>query len=139
MQLVAFADKTGALEQSNNQDSVYGTAEIDPYCARPAKATFWVLLPIMCSVPGARSSLSPALPPRSRRACPRRPSAACRPAEDHRSAYSELIRGIISTFCGEGRTCFNEDVKANLSLTYPSRPEEVGSKGRSLANSPNLF
>src|SRR6266403_1897949 len=37
---------------------------------------------VMCSVLGASSSLSPAPPPRSRRAFPRRPGAACRPAKE---------------------------------------------------------
>lgn len=49
-----------------------------PCCARRAKVLFWVWLPIMCSVPGVYSSLSPAPPPRSRRAFPRRSGAACR-------------------------------------------------------------
>ena len=45
---------------------------------------FWVLLPITCSIPGANSSLSPAPHPRSRRAFPKRPGAACRPAKEPR-------------------------------------------------------
>ncbi|WP_245508943.1 IS701 family transposase [Bradyrhizobium nanningense] len=62
-------------------DSVYGTGEIETHLRKAGKGMFWVLRPIMCSVPGASRSLLPAPPPRSRRAFPRRPGAACRPAE----------------------------------------------------------
>jgi SRSO17 transposase len=62
-------------------DTVYGTGEIEPCCVKQAKVMFWVSLPITSSIPGASSSPSPAPPPRSRRAFPRGPGAACRPAK----------------------------------------------------------
>lgn len=59
-------------------DSVYGTGEIETLLRKAGKAVFWVLLPITCSVLGQAAACRP---PRSRRAFPRRPGTACRPAK----------------------------------------------------------
>ena len=57
--------------------------EISRLCfAKPAKAMFWALPPIMCSTPGARSSLSAAPRPRSRKIFPRALGGACRQAKE---------------------------------------------------------
>ena len=51
-------------------------------CARQAKAMFWASPPIMCSIPGARSSLSAGPPQRSRKTFPRPLGGACRRAKE---------------------------------------------------------
>ncbi|WP_409362500.1 transposase [Bradyrhizobium sp. SBR1B] len=65
-------------------DSVYGTGEIETLLRKAGKGYVLVLRPILCSVPGASRSLSPVPLPRSRKTFPRRPGAACRPAEGPR-------------------------------------------------------
>ena len=53
-----------------------------PCYAKQARGMCWASPPIMCSGPGARSSLSVAPPPRSRRTFPRALGGACRPAKE---------------------------------------------------------
>src|SRR5271156_4481040 len=58
-------------------------------CAGPARAMFWALPPIMCSIPGARSNLSAAAPRRSRKIFPRALGGAWR-----RLAAGEGTKGL---------------------------------------------
>ena len=61
-------------------DSVYGTGEIETMLRKAGKGYVLVLPPIMCSIPGARSNVSAAVPRRSRKIFPRALGGACRRA-----------------------------------------------------------
>ena len=65
-------------------DTVYGTGMIEALLRMRARAMFWALPPIVCSIPGASRSSSAAPPPRLRRALPRPLGDACRPAKEPR-------------------------------------------------------
>ena len=72
-------------------DSVYGTGEIETMLRKAGKSLppdlirgvmFWASLPIMCSIPGAKSNVLAAVPRRSRKTFPRVPGGACRRAKE---------------------------------------------------------
>src|SRR6201998_1708267 len=63
-------------------DSVYGTGDSETRCARPVRPTFCALPPIVCSIPGAKSSLFALPRRRSRKIYPRPHGGAGRQAKE---------------------------------------------------------